>query len=146
MKGYKHPEPHLSGWLKRSFLPWSRGGGWLGEAGTEVFYPKRLLPAHWEDPQIWWGQRVICPVTPEGFKWPPQRQQLSFFEHLPSVKFLTYTMSHPHNNSASRCHSPYFVKEEQKFREVKQCAQGHTAKMSGQLPSSQAASPIPWSH
>lgn len=56
---------------EESFLPWS-GGWWLGEAGTEVFYPKRLLPARWEDPQIWWGQRVICPVTPEGFKWPPQ--------------------------------------------------------------------------
>ena len=31
VKVYKHQEPHLFGWLKRSFLPWREGvvgGGW----------------------------------------------------------------------------------------------------------------------
>ena len=40
VKGYKHQEPHLFGWLKRSFLP-CRGEGVTEESGNRgVFLPK----------------------------------------------------------------------------------------------------------
>ena len=86
-----------------------------------------------------WGGCVPCQATPEGSNdtschWAPTQ-----------CKFLTYIVSHP-LNSAGSCHSPRLVKEEHKFREVKCCAQGHTAKVPEQLPPSQAASPTAWSH
>ena len=40
MKVYKHQEPHLFGWLKRSFLPCGAEGVTGGSGNRGVFLPK----------------------------------------------------------------------------------------------------------